>query len=119
MVCSRGGFGVKASGGYFWRHKNSSAGSEFPLKIRESPKNSRNSGLGSIVICPDIQVYMYVQKDFQLADLHPKGLTSIPKCIFQLRFFVAKCVFILLIEEILHHLGCIKLCKYWDKLSIY
>ena len=31
---------------------------------------------------------------------------------------VVKAVVLLLMEEILHHLGCIKPCKYWDKLPI-
>ena len=31
--------------------------------------------------------------------------------IFQVRYF-----FILLMEEILHHLGCVKPCAYWGKL---
>ena len=32
------------------------------------------------------------------------------------KWIVLKHVVILLMEEILHHLGCVKLCKLWDKL---
>jgi len=43
--------------------------------------------------------------------IHEKKLTDVSKSVFF-------CGLILLMEGILHHLGCIKPCKYWDKLHI-
>ena len=46
---------------YYWaNYSDLSQGTQMVGFVRESPQNPLNSGLGIIVICPDVYTYLYI-----------------------------------------------------------